>query len=179
MEYQVPQFIEVEDKVFGPFSLKQFIYLAGGIGLLVILFLYLPFFLFLLFGIPVTLFTGALAFYKVNNKSFVELVEAAFNFYTKDRLYLWKKEKKVAAPVQAVAVEPREKLRLTEGRLKDLAWSLDIKDQPGGAESRVGTAAGEGLPPGMGAYAPSAATAAIPAADATPAERGTPGLMNR
>lgn len=130
MEYQVPQFIEVEDKVFGPFSLKQFIYLAGGVGLMVIMFLYLPFFLFVLFGIPVVAFTGALAFYKVNNKSFVEVVEAAFNFYTKERLYLWKKEPKQAAPTPVAAPEaPREKLRLTEGKLKDLAWSLDIKDR--------------------------------------------------
>src|SRR3989344_2665997 len=32
MEYQVPQFIEVEDKIIGPLTLKQFIYLAGEAG---------------------------------------------------------------------------------------------------------------------------------------------------
>ena len=129
MEYQVPQFIEVEDKVFGPFTLKQFIYVAGGIGLGVIMFLYLPFLVFILLGIPVVAFTGALAFYKVNNKNFVDIVEAAFNFYTKERLYLWKKDQKQAAPTLVAAPEaPREKLRLTEGKLKDLAWSLDVKD---------------------------------------------------
>ena len=33
MRFQVPQFIEVEDKIFGPMTLKQFIYMAGGAGL--------------------------------------------------------------------------------------------------------------------------------------------------
>lgn len=133
MEYQVPQFIEVEDKIFGPLSLKQFIFVAGGIGLCVILVLYLPFFFGVLLAIPVALFSGALAFYKVNNKNFVEIVEAAVNFYTKNRLYLWKKEVKAEKEAAPVAAPPaaRQKLGLSQGKLKELAWSLDIKDQDG------------------------------------------------
>jgi energy-coupling factor transporter transmembrane protein EcfT len=167
MEYQVPQFIEVEDKVFGPFSLKQFIYLAGGIGLCVIIFLSLPFFVAVILGIPVVVFTGALAFYKVNNKSFIDIVEAAFNFYTNGRLYLWKKQPKEAAPVAAPVQETREKLRLTEGRLKELAWSLDIKDQA------AGEPAGESLPDSIDTYS------AAGAGQIATVGRGTPGLMNR
>ena len=129
MEYQVPQFIEVEDKVFGPLSLKQFIYIAGGLGLCVILLLTLPFFLGVLLAIPVAIGSGALAFYKVHNKSLVDIIEAAINFYTKDRLYLWKKEPKPATP-EAPAPTPaaRPPMKLTRGKLKELAWSLDIKD---------------------------------------------------
>ena len=33
MHFQTPQFIEIEDKIFGPLTLKQFIYLAGAAGL--------------------------------------------------------------------------------------------------------------------------------------------------
>jgi|CXWL01.1.fsa_nt_gi hypothetical protein len=130
MEYQVPQFIEVEDKIFGPLSLKQFIFVAGGTGLCVIIFLYLPRPLALLLDIPLAGLTFALAFYKVNNKSFVDILEAGFNFYTKDRLYLWKKEKKITVvPLETPKTPVREKLRLDGGKLKELAWSLDIKDQ--------------------------------------------------
>ena len=53
MEYQVPQFIEVEDKIFGPFTLKQFIYVAGGVGLCAILVLYFPLWLGIIPG-PIT-----------------------------------------------------------------------------------------------------------------------------
>jgi hypothetical protein len=130
-EYQVPQFIEVEDKIFGPLSLKQFIFVAGGIGLCVILLLYFPLFVGIILAIPVALFSGALAFYKVNNKTFVDILEAALNFYTKNRLYLWKKEPKNQSVEHSPtpATPPREKLVLTQGKLKELAWSLDIKDQ--------------------------------------------------
>ncbi|MDB5244992.1 MAG: seg [Parcubacteria group bacterium] len=132
MEYQVPQFIEVEDKIFGPLTLKQFIYLAGGIGLCVVLILYLPLVLGIILALPVAAFSAALAFYKVNNKSFTDMLAAGFSFYSKDRLYLWKKEekseeRKVVAPVTPLPA--REKLGISSGRLKDLALSLDIKDQ--------------------------------------------------
>ena len=33
MQFQVPQFIEIEDKIIGPFTVKQFIYLVGGAGM--------------------------------------------------------------------------------------------------------------------------------------------------
>ena len=32
MRFLVPQFIEVEDKLFGPLSFRQFVYLVGSIG---------------------------------------------------------------------------------------------------------------------------------------------------
>jgi hypothetical protein len=137
MEYQVPQFIEVEDKIFGPLTLKQFIYIAGGVGLCVVLLLYLPLVLGIALSIPVAGFAGALAFYKVNNKSFTDILGAGLSFYTKDQLYLWKKEEKSesAKPVAPIAPLPaREKLGLSSGRLKDLALSLDIKDPNGPQE---------------------------------------------
>jgi len=131
MEYQVPQFIEVEDKIIGPLTFKQFIYLAGGGGLCVILILYLPTFIGIIASIPVAALSGALAFYKVNNKTFVEVLEAGFNFYKNDRLYLWRKEKKVETESllrETPKTPTREKLTLSSGKLKELAWSLDIKD---------------------------------------------------
>jgi hypothetical protein len=130
MEYQVPQFIEVEDKIFGPFTLKQFIYLAGGAGLCAILIIYLHIIGFIL-SIPVIAFVLALAFYKVNSKSFIEILEAGFNYYIGGRLYLWRKDAppKAQAPITPVAAPAtREKLGLSAGKLRELAWSLDIKD---------------------------------------------------
>lgn len=133
MEYQVPQFIEVENKIFGPLTFKQFVYVAGGIGLCVALILYLPLLVAILLCIPVAGFAGALAFYKVNNKSFTDVLAAGFSYYTNGRLYLWRKEVKPDAPVQAApapAIPPREKLAISSGRLKELAWSLDINETP-------------------------------------------------
>lgn len=134
MEYQVPQFIEVEDKIFGPFTLKQFIYVAGGVGLCTILVLYTPWLVLgIILALPVGALTAALAFYKVNNKPFVEIMEAAFKYYIGDHLYLWKKEKPgIQEQVAAPAPDARAKLGLSRGKLQELAWSLDIKDQKPG-----------------------------------------------
>lgn len=131
MEYQVPQFIEVEDKIFGPLTLKQFIYLAGGTGVCVASVLYLHIF-GLILAIPFAALALALAFYKINNKSFVDILEAGFNYYLGGRLYLWKKDeapqiKQPSAPVEVPVT--REKLSLSQNKLRELAWSLDIKDQ--------------------------------------------------
>lgn len=135
MEYQVPQFIEVEDKIIGPLTLKQFIYVAGGGGLCVVFFSYLPFVLAALLSIPVAAFAGALAFYRVNGKPFIEMLEAGFNYYKGAKLFLWKhSEPKVVkrVPAATAATEMRAARgapKLTRGRLSELAWSLDIKAQ--------------------------------------------------
>jgi len=131
MEYQVPQFIEVESKIIGPLTLKQFIYIAGGIGLSVIFFHFLPFLVAILVSLPVAGFAGALAFYKVNNKPFITVVESAFHFYTSSHLFLWHKEQKKATVEKTKTVPTTSmdtNVRLTRGKLHELAWSLDVQE---------------------------------------------------
>ena len=131
MRYQVPQFIEVEDKIFGPLTFKQFIYIGGGVGICVILFTFLPKFLAILFSVPVIVFAGALAFYKINGKPFISVVESFLKFTAGSKLYIWNKEERQpttnnrpqATPIQQVQVP-----KLSESKLKELSWELDIKE---------------------------------------------------
>lgn len=137
MEYQVPQFIEVEDKIVGPLTLKQFIYLAGAAGLCVVFFVYFNIVIALLLAAPVVGFTAALAFYKVNGKPFIEVLEAGFNYYMRSKLFLWKHrdmkegERSAAAAAAAAAQVSADRAtgapKLTRGKLSELAWSLDVK----------------------------------------------------
>jgi hypothetical protein len=133
MQYQVPQFIEVEDKIFGPLTLKQFIYLAGGGGVCLILFTLLPLYLTILFSIPVVALSLALAFYQINGRPFIVAMEHAFGYYIGSKLYLWKqREPKAVTPNPEKIVTTSSSLpvpALSESRLKDLAWSLNIKDR--------------------------------------------------
>lgn len=135
MEYQVPQFIDVEDKLVGPLTLKQFIYVTGTAGLCVVFVSYLPLVIAILFSIPVVAFGVALSFYKVNGKPFIEVLEAGFNYYVSKKLMLWKytaptTEEGNAAAASAAAVAAalpvRGAPRLTRGKLSELAWSLDV-----------------------------------------------------
>ena len=143
MQFQVPQFIEVEDKIFGPLTLKQFLYLGGGIGMAVVLFLFIPYKIISIpLGIVVVAFGLALAFYKVNGKPFANTLEAAFYYWGGSKLYIWKKvDRKPAQKPDEIVKQARSMIsvpKLSESKLKDLTWSLDIKESmnPGTREMK-------------------------------------------
>ena len=131
MRFQVPQFIEIEDKIFGPLTFKQFIYIGGGVGICVILFLLLPKFLAILIALPIFLLSAALAFYKVNDKPFINVVEAFVKYTLTNKLYIWKKEPKTKEPNKTEDDKQYASImvpKISDSKLKDLTWSLDIKE---------------------------------------------------
>ncbi len=140
MRYQVPQFIEVEDKIFGPLTLKQFIYLAGGGGLCLIFFSLFPLYLTILFSLPIIGFSLALAFYEVNGRPFIVAIEHAVGYFFGSKLYLWKQKMagtQVKTPAAVVMSQPLTVPKLSDSRLRDLAWSLNIKDRTAGEDPSV------------------------------------------
>ena len=137
MRFQVPQFIEVEDKIFGPLTLKQFIYLAGAGGVLFILLKMLPLVIAIFVAIPVVALALALAFYKINKRPFVLVLESAFKYILSNRLYIWKSKdiKQIIAEKDKADGIINSKVKsevnipeLSSNRLKDIAWSLDNKE---------------------------------------------------
>jgi len=108
MRFEVPQFIDIEDKIFGPLTWRQFLYLGGGVGMAVVLFLTTHFLVFVLLGLPLGLLSAALAFFPVNNRPFSYFLESMFNYITGQRLYLWRKKEDVIyrakRPVQSDSI---------------------------------------------------------------------------
>jgi hypothetical protein len=128
MRFQVPQFIEIEDKIFGPFTFKQAIYLAGGVGICVALFFTLHNIIAFFIALPIALLSLALAFYKVNGKPFINTVESFFKYSVGSKLYTWKKEqKKVIAKEDTLENTNLFVPKLSQNKLEDLTWSLDVK----------------------------------------------------
>ncbi|MBP7006789.1 MAG: hypothetical protein KBB16_01870, partial [Candidatus Pacebacteria bacterium] len=83
--------------------------------------------------IPILIVAGfacALAFYRPNNKPLVNMLENGFNYYTQSKLYIWKRRK--AKPGQQKKLEEEIVIaptpKLDKGKLRDLAWSLDVLD---------------------------------------------------
>jgi hypothetical protein len=133
MRFQVPQFIEIEDKIFGPLTIKQFIYIAGGAGLCFVLFRFLPLILVIPLGIIVIGFSLALAFYQINNKPLIYIIQSAFGYFFSSKLYLWRKkdkspEKALVTPAGLAGQSPLYVPKLSQSKLHDLTWSLDIKE---------------------------------------------------
>ena len=135
MQFQVPQFIDIEDKVFGPLTIKQFVYLAGGAGLSFMSYKFLPLFLSIL-AIPFFVALAlALAFYrdKISNQPFIELLEAFFTYIFKSKLYIWKQKTIISQKTESEKITslPEENpiyIPKIQGRkLEELSWSLTTK----------------------------------------------------
>lgn len=139
MQFKVPQFLDIEDKIFGPFTFWQAVYLAGAGGICYILYKLLG----LLYGfIPILIVAGfgaALTWYKPNDKPFINMLESGFLYLIGDKLYIWKPKTpkkqvdiKATADIGKVAIEKigsHDRVhRLTGSKLRDLAWSLDVLD---------------------------------------------------
>ncbi len=137
MRFQVPQFIEVEDKIFGPLTIKQFVYLAGGGGLSFVIYRILGSLTLALIPIILVMaFSAALTWWKINQRfPFIYYVEAAFKYYFSSKLYIWKKNENVK-PMNADEEAAKEAgkyasimvPKISDSKLKDLTWSLDIKE---------------------------------------------------
>lgn len=137
MQFKVPQFIEIEDKLFGPLTFKQFAYLLGGAGIIYILYTVLPFWISIFLIIPVGILAGLLVFYKVNGKPFIFYLQAGMNYLSSKKLYIWKQrlakptdKKEDAVTPQLTSVIPMS----STSKLKDLSWSLDIQGKENEAE---------------------------------------------
>jgi len=133
MQFKVPQFIEVEDKLFGPFTFRQFIYLAGGAGMIFVLYKTLPFLVAIFLIIPVGLLSFLLVFYKINEKPFIYYLQASISYLISSKLYIWKQ--RMIKPSKEKDIEHGD-IKMTSmipmassNKIKDIAWSLDIQEK--------------------------------------------------
>lgn len=134
MQFKVPQFLDIEDKLFGPFTFSEFVYLAGGGGICYVLYKALGFWLAIIPILAVAGFAAALTFYKPNNKPFLNMVESGIKYLIQDKLYIWKRAMvKRSLQKEKEGELEKEKMvhkdpRLGGNKLRDLAWSLDVLD---------------------------------------------------
>lgn len=128
MQYNIPQFIDVEDKIVGPFTAKQTLYLIVGGGILMIVFSFFDFMFFalmFLFVVPATL---AFAFWKPKGATVARWVSNIINFYTAPHLYIWRREPEsimFKKTQRKSSKQETEKKHISKNRIKELAWILD------------------------------------------------------
>ena len=127
MRYQLPQFIEMEDKLIGPFTLKQFLYLivvpAFCWGLHY--FVRLPY--VILVGsifFPVALL---LAFYKPNGRPFIDAIRGLLKYIKRPQIYVWRRTPVIAKT--SPQTKKQQKIKTTSDKkvkdFKKLAETLD------------------------------------------------------
>lgn len=138
MRFEVPQFIEVEDKIFGPFTWKQFIYLMGGGGIAAVLFITTPLIVFVIIGLPIGGLAILLAFYPVNNRPFSVYLEAMLRFMSGTKLYLWRRQNNIVyedrnepatenvQPKEAAIDQNMHVPTVTKNHLSNLSHQLEL-----------------------------------------------------
>ncbi len=136
-QFIVPQFIDVEDKIFGPITVRQFVLIVIG-GIIIFLsfrFGDLPFFLFmtLLVGGGVALF----GFVKVNGAFFHQFLLNVLASLKRPNLRVWNKTVS-EAEIRAMFTKPweakpseilRRKEVLTTSRLTELSLIVDTRGE--------------------------------------------------
>jgi hypothetical protein len=136
MQFHIPQFIDIEDKIFGPFTFKQFVYLLGGAGTLFITWTLFGQVLGIMIGGPIAGVALLLAFKSVNGRPFSVVLEAGAKYFMGNKLYLWKKEEELEGSMQETVFRstedehPNSALpRISGGKLSDISWNLDIRNK--------------------------------------------------
>lgn len=136
MQFHIPQYIDIEDKLFGPLTLKQAIYVAGGAGGIYLVWRIVPgIFISAPIIAGIAALTWALAFFPKEKlgKPFIEILEAGFNYMTRDKLYTWKKTTKEAAAGKEEKFMPSLPVStpvVPSGKLSSASFNLDVRGTP-------------------------------------------------
>ena len=133
MQFNVPQFIEMESKIIGSLTFKQVIYIGGSLGISYVLVKVLPMFIAVPIIIVVLIFGWALTFLPKQKygKPFISIVEAAFRYITRNRLYTWKREpKKPKATENTINTQaPTISVpKISGNKLSGLSKNLEVGD---------------------------------------------------
>jgi len=119
MQFQVPQFIDVEDRIFGPLTLKQFLFLAGAGAGCFILFFALQTAVWIGVSILLMIVAASLAFIKYNGQTMLATLGFVFRYLWFPKFYIWH----YSAPTNSLPVIhdlPRERQPADGGPLKNL-----------------------------------------------------------
>lgn len=94
MKFQVPQFIETETKLIGPLTLRQFLFVAGGVSMTAVAWILLSGIFFGAVALVVLSFFGALAFMKVDGQPLLNYLAymLAYSLGAKKAIYHMKQD---------------------------------------------------------------------------------------
>ena len=134
MQFRVPQFIDIEDKIIGPLGWKQLAYILAGLGLTYLIFKSSSSkIVATILSLPVISLFGALAFIKINNKDFLAVSEDAFKYFFSSKIYTWQKSNEADKQTNTYNEDPKHLGQNTlkvvnsgNSKLGDKALNVDI-----------------------------------------------------
>ncbi len=135
MRFTVPQFIEYETKIVGPFTFKQFVYVGLAGAVCFVLYFTVSFSLFLISCFLLGAGALSLAFLKIGGRSLPVFLGNFLRFTLTPKMYIWRKKEQAAMVFKKERVKKSEEkteeelpLKIAEkSRLKKLKTQIEIK----------------------------------------------------
>lgn len=128
-QFVVPQFLDVESKIIGPLTVRQFLTFLCGAGLIFVVFKLASFWLAAIEGVFIFGLTGVFAFLKINGRPFHYFLLNMIQTVRRPTLKIWNKEVRMQEIKKEKTQETRPpfipKKRLTVSRLNELSLVVD------------------------------------------------------
>ncbi len=131
-QYNIPQFVDSEDKIFGPVTIRQFAILAIGVVIGGFLWYFKPNMgVFFISVAPVVAATFTFAFIKINGQNFDIFLTNVVIYIIKPTLFLWSRDVDPTRSVIKMTIQKkkasyrREKNEYSQSRVEEVAWTLD------------------------------------------------------
>ncbi len=127
MQFQVPQYYEVKERIVGPLTLQQFFYIAAACGLSFLMFFIFQFWLWFMASIILLGAASALALIEINGQSLTKVLFSALFYYWRPRVYFWKREiekEEIILPEEAKQIEEIKKELGFQQKIKSLGQKI-------------------------------------------------------
>ena len=132
-EYTVPQFIEREPKIVGPFTFKQFIFIGAAGAILFILYFSIPFQYFIVAAIFLMGLALSLALLRIDGIPLPTVLKNFFLQSISPKIYIWGRAPLIIKAPKVKEEIPKEKeeelpLKIAEkSKLKKLITEIETK----------------------------------------------------
>ncbi|HYC79887.1 MAG TPA: PrgI family protein [Candidatus Binatia bacterium] len=135
MQFAVPQFTDIEDKLIGPLTLKQFLILLGAGGIVLFFWsLFGPSLIFFIIALPIGFLGVISALGRYNGRPMFAYLMPFISFVASNKVMIFRREVSTITLSRSDLDEKSktltaEDLEPAESRLKKLAYMLDKKTE--------------------------------------------------
>ncbi|HAI73956.1 MAG TPA: hypothetical protein DCS28_03790 [Candidatus Moranbacteria bacterium] len=132
MLFNVPQFIDIEDKIVGPLTAKQMGWLAMGGVIALVCYSLLDQSAFWISVIIIAVIFGALAFYRPYNQPLIKFILSSISFATRPKMYIWRRISEKTSRSSAkkqTAVSTIGKKNIDAKNIEDVSRLLDRQNR--------------------------------------------------
>ncbi|MDD5489058.1 MAG: PrgI family protein [Candidatus Moranbacteria bacterium] len=137
MHANVPQFIEMEDKIAFGLTSKQLLWMGGMAACLIVLYGLVDRQIFLFVAIFIVIIFGTFTFYRPQGIPFISFFGFMVQYFTSPKKYIWRRVYDTKESAFSKSLQEAQKKRTgsatqikripSQSQLKRIAWVLDTK----------------------------------------------------